>query len=182
MVSDICQKIEESGPNAVTATVEPAGEPSDFELAAGIGEGDPILTLPVKIHLENPFLGPDCYLGSKDDPIELEPANEEQPTVENVRFDEDGELDSDGDMSYFEATDTAQIDDSFSVPKANGCGWHGVLNPAVNLKMDLPSSSGDNILELDAAETQIGGHFTTQDFAPDQGEKLSEHWHAAIVG
>lgn len=181
VVSDICQAVERSEPNTVMATVKPAGDPDDFTLAAGVGVGEPILTLPVKIHLENPFLGPNCYIGSDSDPIVLQPANQEQPTAEMVRFDQDGSLDPDGEMGYIEVTGTAQIDDSFTVPKANGCGFLGMLNPAVNLKMGLPSPSGANSLVLDSATTQLGGHFTPLDFAPDQGQKLSEHWHAAIV-
>jgi hypothetical protein len=41
------------GSIVVTATVEPAGPPTNFSLVAGLEQGVPILTLPVKIHLES---------------------------------------------------------------------------------------------------------------------------------
>src|SRR5262249_61757207 len=67
-----------SGQPAV-APLESAGAPSDFDLGAGISEGVPIITLPVKIHLvavpPSQDLGPSCFIGSEQDPIVLHPEN-----------------------------------------------------------------------------------------------------------
>src|SRR5262249_8621372 len=61
----------------VTATLEPAGVPSNLDLFAGISIGAPIVTLPIKIHLTGMTidLGPSCYIGSDADPIILVPQN-----------------------------------------------------------------------------------------------------------
>jgi hypothetical protein len=78
-VTAVCDEITNSQLNAVTAVVQPTGNPSDFGLAAGLSSGIPIISLPVKIQLQNPLLGPNCYLGSDSDPIVLHPQNATTP-------------------------------------------------------------------------------------------------------
>ena len=90
LISDICDQVVNSPLNRVTATIQSAGAPSDFNLAAGLGVGQPIVTLPVKIKLSNPFLDPNCYIGSNSNPILLKPANLTRPTGRVVRFNADG--------------------------------------------------------------------------------------------
>ncbi len=75
LVTAICDGLVGSPLNAVTATVEAAGEPSNFNPDAAFNIGVPIVTLPVKVHLENSILGPNCYIGSNSNPIVLRPAN-----------------------------------------------------------------------------------------------------------
>src|ERR1700755_2454495 len=58
--------------NNVYATAELAGPIGLDFLNYLLASDDPTLTLPIKIHVENPLLGPDCYLGSDADPIELQ--------------------------------------------------------------------------------------------------------------
>src|SRR5262249_44278037 len=55
-----------AGGVTVTATVESAGLPSNFNFIAGIEVGVPIITIPVKIHLagQNVDLGPSCLIRS----------------------------------------------------------------------------------------------------------------------
>ena len=56
--------------NGVTATAELAG-PVQFDyLNYVIGDGTAV-TLPLKIHLQNAFLGPNCYIGSTSSPVTL---------------------------------------------------------------------------------------------------------------
>ncbi|WP_210769672.1 hypothetical protein [Qaidamihabitans albus] len=182
LISGICRQVENSTLNAVTATVLPAGDPSDFDFFAGLAAGRPILSLPVKIHLENPFLGRNCHLGSDAEPIVLRPQNLTAPAAEPVRFDPEGSIDPDGAMGYFALTGADQGDDGFAIPRATGCGAFGLLNGAVNLKMGLPSPAGANSLVLDGAQTYFGGFYTPGEFAPEQGRALAEHWHAAVAG
>jgi hypothetical protein len=73
LVSALCNTAVNNGLNDVTATAELAGTPADFNLSAGLRTGEPILTLPVKIHLQNPLLGSGCYIGSDQEPIVLHP-------------------------------------------------------------------------------------------------------------
>lgn len=61
--------------NSVEATAESADTPPDFNFLAGITAGQPIITLPIKLHLQNPMLGPSCYIGSDANPIVVHPEN-----------------------------------------------------------------------------------------------------------
>lgn len=182
VISDICRQVVNSPLNRVTATIESAGAPTGFNLGAGVGTGTPILTLPVKIRLSNPFLEPNCYIGSNANPIVLKPANLTRPAGGIVRFDADGSPNPAGEMGYLSLTGANQGDSTFAVPGATGCGLFGILSGAVNLKQGLPSPSGENSLVLNDARTNVGGFQTPRNFAPTQGRQLADRWHAAVVG
>jgi len=179
VLTTLCEKAADSRLNRVVATVEPAGTPTDFSLTAGLSVGQPIITLPVKIRLDNILLGGNCYIGSDEDPILLRPRNTAQPTLELVRYAPDGTDQVDGVMSNIVLSGADQADDSFSVPKANGCGLFGALDWAVNAQLGLPSPEGANSLVLDSASTVTGGFYNPAAHAPDQGRLLSDYWHAA---
>jgi hypothetical protein len=181
-VTQICDLIAGGGVNAITATVEPAGAPSEFSLPAGLGVGQPILRLPVRIHLENPFLGSNCFIGSNANPIVLRPANLATPTRGVARFNLDGTPNATGVMGYVTTT-ANQGDSTFAVPGASGCGLFGLLDGAVNSRQGLPSPAGSNSLVLNNSTTRFGGgFFTPANFAPNEGQQLSSAWHAAAVG
>ncbi|MFI7679703.1 hypothetical protein [Actinophytocola sp. NPDC049390] len=181
VISDICERVENSPLNRVTATIQSAGAPRDFNLAAGAGSGTPIVTLPVKIKLSNPFLDPNCHIGSNSNPILLKPANTARPAPRFVRFDADGTANPTGEMGYLSLSGASQADTTFAVPGATGCGLFGLLSGAVNLKQGLPSPSGENSLVLNDPVTNLGGFQTPRNFAPTQGQQLSDRWHAAVV-
>jgi hypothetical protein len=181
VISNICRQLVDNPLNRVTATIESAGAPRDFNLAAGTGSGQPILTLPVKIRLSNPFLEPNCYIGSNSDPILLKPANLTRPAARVVRFTADGTPSATGEMGYLSMSGAAQGDSTFAVPGASGCGLFGLLSGAVNLKQGLPSAAGENDLVLNDAVTNLGGFQTPRNFAPTQGQQLANRWHAASV-
>lgn len=180
-ITRICEQLENSTLNRVTATIESAGPPRDFNLGAGTGVGQPIVTLPVKIKLSNPFLDPNCYIGSNSNPILLRPANATRPTGTVVRFNADGTPNPTGEMGYVSLRGADQVDNTFAVPGANGCGFLGLLDGAVNLKQGLPSPSGENSLTLSNATTNVGGFQIPRNFAPTQGQQLADRWHAAVV-
>lgn len=181
LVSAVCRQATNNNLNNVTATVQPAGEPSDFDLAAGLSVGQPILTLPVKIRLQNPLLGTDCLIGSNADPILLRPKNLTAPTGSFTRFDGDGTPNPTGGVLLrIGLSGASQGDDSFAVPGATGCGALGLLSPAINLKTGLPSAAGNNNLVLNNASTSVGGLNTPGTFAPGAGRQLSTFWHSAV--
>jgi hypothetical protein len=180
VITQICRQLTDNKLNNVIATVQPAGEPSDFDLSAGLGSGKPILTLPVKIHLQNPFLAPTCTIGSDSHPILLRPENVTAPDTSFARFDGDGAPDPDnGDLLRIDLTGASVSDDSFAVPGATGCGGLGLLDAAVNLKTGLPSAAGKNKLVLNGASTYLGGLYDPSSFAPASGRKMSAFWHSA---
>jgi hypothetical protein len=173
-----------AGGVTVTATVESAGTPSDFDLIAGLSLGAPIITLPVKIHLQSMpgaavDLGPSCFLGSEQDPIVLHPENTDLTNVQAKfeSFDPDGTPNPNGPLFTIVVSGTVQGDNTFAVPGATGCGPNGdgTLDPVVNAVVGLPSPSGTNHLVLDDASSALAAPnivMTGQEFAND--------WHTAF--
>ncbi|MFI1223448.1 MULTISPECIES: hypothetical protein [unclassified Streptomyces] len=177
-VSAICRQLTDNNLNRVTATIEPAGTPRDFNMSAAFSAGEPILTIPVRIHLKNPFLGDKCYIGTTADPVLLKPQNVTAPSLSLQRFAADGTRDDEGEMGRYTFDGADQGDAGFAVPGASGCGA-GLLDWAVNLKTGLPSAAGKNSVTLDATSTYFGSPYDPAGLAPDEGRKLSEFWHSA---
>lgn len=181
VVSFVCNQITDASLNRVMATVESAGAPTEFNLTAGLTTGQPIVKLPIRIHLENPLLGSNCYIGSAANPVVLRPQNTTAPSVAVQRFDGDGTRNAEGgDMLRFALTGNSQGDSTFAVPKATGCGLGGSLSWAVNLKTGLPSAVGNNKLVLNNASTYSGALTAPGLFLPDAGKVLAQYWHSSV--
>ncbi|WP_415951420.1 hypothetical protein [Streptomyces sp. KLOTTS4A1] len=181
VISYICGQIENGAVNGIEATVESVGTPSDYNQVAAILTGQTIVSIPVRVKLENPFLGDNCYIGSASEPIILQPQNTVAPSVGVERFNGDGSANPAGEMSRLNLAGATQADTTFSVPGATGCGldW-GLINSVVNLKTGLPSPSGNNSLVLNNAQTHLGGFFAAGTHAPNAGRLLSDNWHSAV--
>lgn len=179
VISDICEAVVGSPLNTVTATMEPAGPVTDFDLGAAVTTGRPIMTLPVKIHLQNPFLDRRCYIGSDSDPMVLKVANQSQPAVRFVRYDADGTPNATGEMNNTVLSGAAVADSTFAVPKARNCGLFGLIDSVVNARQGLPSPAGSNSLVLDGSAFTLGGFANPRAYVPTQGQQLSDRWHAA---
>jgi hypothetical protein len=180
-----------AGGITVTATVESAGVPTNFDLLAGISVGMPIITLPIKIHLESlpgaaVDLGPSCFIGSDMDPIILMPANTDvsNAMLNVVQFDPDGTPDPNGILASLVVSGTTQGDDTFAVPGASGCGPNGdgSLDSVVNAVVGLPSPSGANHVVLDDASSALA--FPTSGLSGSgtivTGQQFSDDWHLAF--
>ncbi|HEY9438289.1 MAG TPA: hypothetical protein VIS29_06500 [Streptomyces sp.] len=178
LISGICKQLTDNSLNRVTATIEQAGAPRDFNMAAAFTTGQPILTLPVRIHLENPFLGSKCYIGSASNPVLLKPQNRTAPTLSLQQFAGDGTPSDSGEMGRYTFAGADQGDASFAVPGTNGCGA-GLLNWAVNLKTGLPSAAGHNDVSLNNTSTYFASPYDPASLAPDEGKALSGFWHSA---
>ncbi|MFF9350574.1 hypothetical protein [Streptomyces sp. NPDC014734] len=178
VITGICNQITNASLNRVTATIESVNNPSDFQLLAGVTTGKPIITLPVRIHLENPLLGDKCYIGSASDPILLRPQNLTRPTPGTQQFAGDGTPDPAGVMGRISLLGANQTDTAYAVPGANGCGLD-LLNWAVNLKTGLPSAPGNNNVVLNDARTYVATVNDPSSVAPDAGRLMSQYWHSA---
>jgi hypothetical protein len=135
--------------NGVTATAELAGN-VQFNYINLLFQSGPAVTLPLKVKLDNPFLGSNCYIGSNSSPVTLQltvgttspPAGtapiQGSPGVQTT--------DDLGTIAY--ATGIKLVDNAFSVPAATNCGATFIDRPlvtaAVNLKQGLPSPAGNN--------------------------------------
>jgi DNA-binding beta-propeller fold protein YncE len=169
----------------VTAVTQSAGTPSDFDLFAGIQTGVPIITLPIKIQLQNPALGPSCFIGSDQDPIVLHPENTDLSNAISVggffTFEPNGTPNLAGLDRSLLITGEVQGDDTFAVPGANGCGPDGSLNAAVNAIVGLPSPAGSNQLVLqDAASALAFPSFLFTGENPLTGQQFAADWHVGF--
>ncbi|MFD7712845.1 hypothetical protein ACFV6E_30955 [Streptomyces sp. NPDC059785] len=180
-ITAICEQLSNSSLNKITATVESVGAPYDFDQTAGIVTGRPIVAIPVRIHLENPFLGSKCYIGTQANPVVLHPSNVQYPEFGMSFFKGDGTVADDGEMSRINLTGASQNDSTFAVPGASGCGLSlGLIDAAVNAKTGLPSAAGKNSLTLNDTQTSLAGLNAPGTVAPDAGKRLSENWHSAV--
>lgn len=157
-----CEGIFENHFTGVTATTELAGPASAIQLnlgAALAGEGI-ALSLPVKVHLENPLLGSSCYVGSNAAPIVLElTTGKTSPPPPNKSI-----SGSPGTTTFNEGIITVSknslVNNSFAAPATHGCGefFEFLIGPIINSELGVPSAAGTNTailngkIELTASE------------------------------
>jgi hypothetical protein len=143
-INQVTSSIELAGPITPATVVDPTATQAFFcatgPLNGCVGVPNPSIALkvPVKIHLHNLVLGPNCYIGSNADPIVLN--LQETPTSRPVPS---------GNGGATIVTGVEVADDTFAVPGASGCGLFGTLDPILNLKVGLPSPSGKNAALID---------------------------------
>jgi hypothetical protein len=148
-----CKAIFETGPTSVTATTESVATSAnpatlnEFNLNEETGTA---VTLPVRVHLKNPLLGSSCYIGSVAHPIELKlTTGATAPALPNKSIhgkrgaaetlEEKGQV-------MLRVKSNSLVDNSFSVPVAEGCGelFSFIIDPIVDSKLKLPSEDGNN--------------------------------------
>jgi len=158
-----CKAVFENKTTGVTATTESvatATDPAILNLAAlGLEESKPAVTLPVRIHLKNTLLGESCYLGSESDPITLKlttgttsPKPPNKPIKGKTGDEETPKEKYEGKtLTFLRIKENSLVDNSFSVPKAEGCGglFSFLIDPIVDSKLKLPSEDGNNTAILD---------------------------------
>lgn len=146
-----CKLVFENKTTGVAAVTELSGPATSIGISTDnlINEEGTALTLPTKIKLENTFLGGECYIGSGSEPVTLKlTTGKTAPPKPNGPI--SGELitftghEFEG-FPYFEATQRL-VDNSFGVPKANGCGgiFSALIDPLIDSKLGLPSEPGNN--------------------------------------
>lgn len=184
LVADPVQLSTPVGP--VTAVPVSAGTPSNFDLIAGISTGQPIITIPIKIQLENnALLGPNCSIGSNENPILLNPQNNDLSNAKSVggffNFDPNGVPNPAGPDEALTITGAVQRDDTFAVPGATGCGPNDSLDAAVDAVAGVPSPSGSNHVVLeDASSTLAAPAGGPPAFAIQNGQQFANDWHVAF--
>jgi hypothetical protein len=146
-----CELTLENGLTGVNSTLElarPVSEVmiSEFRLA---GEEGVALKMPVKVHLENPFLGPNCYVGSSSSPIiwELTSGKTAPPPPNEPISGFGGEAEILEGGKIIEVKNNKLVDNAWSAPGASGCGGFLVevlLNPIINASSGLPAAAGKN--------------------------------------
>jgi hypothetical protein len=151
------EEIINKGPTGVNATVELAAPASSIRISEALLELEegPALVLPVKVHLENAFLGSKCYIGSNASPIVIElttgTSGKLKGKLGTLFFTEKGEI--------LNIVENSLVNQTFAAPGANGCGGtllEGLIDPAVNSELGLPSASGTNSAVLEGTILQAG--------------------------
>jgi hypothetical protein len=133
------------GSEALTlyATTELAGRPGNPTI-------DPF-TLPIKVHLENPVLGNNCYVGSNSNPILLHlTTGTTSPPPPNKPISGHGPTSFEEDSTKAVLKGIEYVDNSFAAPGASGCvltlfGFIPIsINGLVNSQSGLPAAAGTN--------------------------------------
>jgi hypothetical protein len=138
-----------SSANGVTATAELVG-PAKLDIIALLFTGQTAMTMPIRVHLENPFLGPSCYIGSPSNPItmQLRTGTTVPPAGTAPITGSPGTPNATDDGAVTTSTGVKLVDNTFAVPAATNCGNTFLdkllVTPAVNLKQGLPSAAGQN--------------------------------------
>jgi hypothetical protein len=124
----------ENSLTGLNATVELAKSASDIRvnevhLAEGLGT---TLEMPVKVHLENPFLGANCYIGSSTSPLvwKLTDGVTSPPKPNGPITGSGGEGVFLEEGRIVETKGAKLVDNAWSAPTATGCG--GILAFLVN--------------------------------------------------
>jgi hypothetical protein len=146
-----CELTFENGLTGLNSTLELAKPASEIRVSENnlAGETGTALQMPVKVHLENPFLGSGCYVGSSTNPIIWKlSSGETNPPAPNKKI-----TGSAGEIEFLEegrilvAKNNKLVDNSWAAPGASGCGGFLVellLNPIVNSSAGLPAAAGKN--------------------------------------
>jgi hypothetical protein len=146
-----CELTFENGVTGLNSTLELARPASEIVLNETnlAGEIGTALKMPVKVHLENPFLGSSCYVGSSGSPIIWNlTTGETSPPGPNVKI-----KGSPGTISFLEegrileVAGAKLVDNAWAAPGVSGCGGFPaelLLNPIINLAAGLPAAAGKN--------------------------------------
>jgi hypothetical protein len=159
ILKDLFNETINNGFTGVTSTVELAGPVQFSFISLVTGEGNAI-TLPVKIKLNNPFLGSNCYLGSNSSPIQipLTLGTTAPPPPNKPISGSKGEVFVNEIGSYIKSTANKLVNNSFAVPGASGCGgflFSWAVDPLVNSIVGIPSAAGTNTAILQG-DTELG--------------------------
>ncbi len=146
------------GITGVTATTELVGK-AEVHLFSFIGGSGTGVALPVRVKLNNAFLGSGCFVGSAAHPIQLNltTGTTAPPPPNTPITGSPGTLSENAEGNILFDTGFKLVDNSFAAPGASGCGGfllELLIDPAVNLKLGLPSAAGHNTAVL-TGEQQI---------------------------
>jgi hypothetical protein len=167
-LQEIFNEFINKGFTGVTATTELAAPASSIGLSEAalffpiLSEafGIPALSLPVKVKLNNPFLGNECYIGSNTEPIVLNlitgktnPPKPNEPITGKI-----GNSTSSEEGAILTISENSLVDNSFAAPGSTGCGapFSAFVDPLVNSIIGVPSTAGHNTARLNNTLKQAG--------------------------
>jgi len=150
LAREACKAVFENeftGVRAITELARPASE-IGINKRNLIEQEGAALSLPVKVRLENPLLGSECYVGSSASPLDLNlTTGTTKPEKPNTPImGESGEIREKDGGTFVEIPDNILVNNEFSAPEASGCGgiFAFLLDPLINSKIGLPAADGLN--------------------------------------
>jgi hypothetical protein len=151
-----CESIFENKLTGVYATIELAKPASEIGLNENnlLAEMGTALSLPIKVKLENPLLGNECYLGSNSSPIVAELTDGTSGSLKGKL----GTISTRAEARILVIKENTLVNNTVAVPGANGCGPGGLLNGIVNGRLKIPAKSGTNKVTLNGTLEQTGAN------------------------
>jgi hypothetical protein len=151
----VCKLTFENGVTGVTAETElvtTEKNPIVFDARALNLEEGAAVTLPIRVHLKNPFLGNSCYIGSTSSPLELHLTTGEThpPAGFTPLHGTRGKAESleEKEQLVLHITGNSLVDNTFPSPGSEGCGElllvKGFLDGIINNKLKIPNKAGEN--------------------------------------
>jgi hypothetical protein len=149
------------GVTTVFVQVELAGPVTNF-VPLAVGQPHPAFVMPVRFRLLNALFGLTCFIGSERNPILLRPTTgttSPPPPAEPITGDP-GVIDIQPDPNGFETiafsfAGATLVDNTLSVPRANGCGLFGILDPIINSVFGIPTAPGRNAVIFSQTNTSL---------------------------
>jgi hypothetical protein len=150
-----CELTLENGLTGVNSTLELAKPASAIRISENnlAAEAGIALEMPVKAHLENPFLGANCYVGSEKSPLLWKltaGTTSPKPPTEPIKgAGGTGEFLEEG--AIFRLKENTLVDNTWSAPGVSGCGGflvELVLDPIIDVSAGLPAGEGKNVAIL----------------------------------
>jgi len=146
-----CEVTFENGVTGLNSTLELAKPASAIRISENhlSGEVETALEMPVKVHLENPFLGSGCYVGSSSSPLlwKLTSGTTSPPPPNTPITGAGGEGEFLEEGRILKLKNNVLVDNAWSAPGATGCGGFLVeliLDPIINSASGLPAAAGRN--------------------------------------
>jgi hypothetical protein len=147
-----CEFFFENSVTGVNATPELSSPASSIVLNEDLifGEVGTGLSLPLKVKLENPLLGEECYIG----PISLALTTGTSGKVKGAA----GKVTERAKGEILVISGNSLVSEEFTAPKATGCGefFSFIVDPIINAKIGLPAGKGENTAVLTGTVEQTG--------------------------
>ena len=146
-----CEVTFENGVTGLNSTLELAKPASAIKISENnlAGQVGTAMQLPVKVHLENPFLGSGCYVGSSSNPLIWNlTTGTTAPSPPNTPITgKTGKAEFLNEGSILVLNGSKLVDNNWSAPGSSGCGGFPaelLLDPIINAAAGVPAAKGKN--------------------------------------
>ncbi len=171
LVKKLIKFFTENSLTGLSSTLELAGSASLIEISeANMSRKEKVsLKMPVKVHLENPFLGSKCYVGSDGSPItwnltsgKTAPSKPNEPIEGSA-----GKIEAKEGGRILQLNGNKLVDNNWSAPKATGCG--GLLaflvNPIVSTQLGTTTAGNNSAILENTVDTATSVAVKNNDLA-----------------